>query len=118
MSTLIFPDSYSSESAPLTNNVPIPENVTAINVPSTSNVLSPISHDTSLAFYTSYSEVADFLRAAQEIPAQEIDSSNSENKTWIMKAARIGANGARGVYQTWLRDGWTSFVDLVKVGLT
>lgn len=31
-----------------------------------------------------------------------------------MKAARLNGNGSRGAYRTWLSEGWSSFVDLVK----
>ena len=31
-----------------------------------------------------------------------------------MKAARLNGNGSRGAYTTWFREGWTSFVDLLK----
>jgi len=31
-----------------------------------------------------------------------------------MKAARLKGNCSRGAYQTWLSEGWSSFVDLVK----
>lgn len=31
-----------------------------------------------------------------------------------MKAARLNGNGSGGAYRTWLSEGWSSFVDLVK----
>ncbi|KAI9878251.1 MAG: 3-hydroxy-3-methylglutaryl-coenzyme A (HMG-CoA) reductase isozyme, partial [Watsoniomyces obsoletus] len=31
-----------------------------------------------------------------------------------MKAARINGNRSRASYRTWLQEGWTSFVDLIK----
>jgi hydroxymethylglutaryl-CoA reductase (NADPH) len=88
--------------------------VTATNIPTTSNLLSPISHDTSLAFYTSFSELADFLRAAQELPTQQALSDEQRQPSWFMKAARLNGSGPRGAYTTWFREGWTSFVDLLK----
>ncbi|EXJ83297.1 hydroxymethylglutaryl-CoA reductase (NADPH) [Capronia coronata CBS 617.96] len=112
--TLLFPDSSSLQLAPEAHDVPIPSNITATNVPTTSNLLSPISHDTSLAFYTSFSEVADFLRAAQELPARNTESEGNGDGVWLMKAARLNGLGSRGSYRAWLSEGWSSFVDLVK----
>ncbi|KIX08194.1 hydroxymethylglutaryl-CoA reductase (NADPH) [Rhinocladiella mackenziei CBS 650.93] len=114
LTTFVFPDSSSSRLAPEASVVPIPANVSATNIPTTSNLLSPISHDTSLAFYTPFSELADFLRAVQELPAQNAPLDDAGNSLWIMKAARLNGNGPRGAYRTWLSEGWTSFVDLVK----
>ncbi|EXJ87124.1 hydroxymethylglutaryl-CoA reductase (NADPH) [Capronia epimyces CBS 606.96] len=112
--TFVFPDSSSLQLAPEAHAVPTPANITATNIPTTSNVLSPISHDTSLAFYTSFSEVGDFLRAAQELPARNTASSDDSHAVWVMKAARLNGNGSRGSYRAWLSEGWTSFVDLIK----
>lgn len=113
--TFVFPDSSSSHLAPVAEAVPIPINVTARAVPPTANLLSPISHDSSLAFSVPWSEVSDFLTAAQEIRGELEQSKDAENKIWIMKAARSNGYGSRRTYRTWLRDGWTSFVDLIKV---
>ncbi|KIW69813.1 hydroxymethylglutaryl-CoA reductase (NADPH) [Phialophora macrospora] len=114
ISTFVFPDSSSNQLAPGVTAVSTPANVTATNIPTTSNLLSPISHDTSLAFYTSFSELADFLRAVQELPAQQPLSDEQRQPSWFMKAARLNGSGPRGAYTTWFREGWTSFVDLLK----
>jgi hydroxymethylglutaryl-CoA reductase (NADPH) len=99
----------------LAGTVPVPSNVTAKTVPSTANLFSPISHDSSLAFSVPWSEISDFLTAAQEIRSSEEQSKDREEKIWIMKAARSNGYGSRRTYRVWLRDGWTSFVDLIKV---
>ncbi len=112
LTTFIFPDSSSSELAPSESSVPIPSNVTAHAVPSTSNLLSPISQDSSLVFYTPFKDIGDFLRSSQELPARKV-LDDALAKKWIMKAARINGNG-RASYRTWLQEGWTSFVDLMK----
>lgn len=88
--------------------------MTATNIPTTSNLFSPISHDTSLAFYTSFSEVGDFLRAAQELPARNTESDGNGDAVWVMKAARLNGAGSRGSYRAWLGEAWTSFLDLLK----
>lgn len=112
LATFIFPDSSSSDLAPTERSVSIPSNITAHCVPNTSNLLSPISQDSSLAYYTPFEGISDFLRAVQELPAGPI-LEDASPKTWIMKAARINGNG-RASYRTWLQEGWTSFVDLIK----
>ncbi|KAI1619599.1 3-hydroxy-3-methylglutaryl-CoA reductase [Exophiala viscosa] len=114
LTTFVFPDSSSTQLAPEVDSVHVPSNVTANNIPTTSNVLSSISHDTSLAFYAAFSELPDFLRSVQELPARHTPSTDDDSALWIMKAARIGANGSRGTYATWFKEGWTSFVDLIK----
>lgn len=90
-----------------------PSNITAINVPSTSNLLSPISQDSLLAFYTPFDQVKDFLKASQEIQGRSKATNGDEHKLWIMKAAKSNGNRAR-TYRAWLSDGWSSFVDLFK----
>lgn len=112
LTTFIFPD---SKLAPQAEAVPITDNVTVKSIPPTANVLSPISHDFSLAFSTPWSQVADFLAAAQEIRGGLDAPKDTEDKIWIMKAARTNGYGSRRTYRAWLRDGWTSFVDLIKV---
>ncbi len=112
LTTFIFPD---SQLAPQAEAVPIPENVTARSIPPTANVLSPISHDSSIAFSTPWSQVSDFLAAAQEIRGGLEAPKDTEDKLWIMKAARTNGYGSRRTYRAWLQDGWTSFVDLIKV---
>ncbi len=117
LTTFIFPDSLSSSSqlAPLEDAVPIPANISAKRLPSTPNVLSAISQDSSLSFSIPYIEVSDFLKAVQEIPGRSKSSNGNEDKMWIMKAARFNGHGSRRTYRAWLSDGWSSFVDLVKV---
>ncbi|EXJ66494.1 hydroxymethylglutaryl-CoA reductase (NADPH) [Cladophialophora psammophila CBS 110553] len=114
LTTFVFPHSSSSHLAPEANAIPVPSNVSAASIPTTSNLLSPISHDTSLAFYTSFSELPDFLRAVQELPAQHAASDDQSHPSWTMKAVRLNGNGPRGAYRTWLSEGWSSFVDLLK----
>ena len=112
LATFIFPDSSSSDLAPTESSVVIPSNVTAHAVPSTSNLLSPISQDTSLVFHTPFDDIEDFLRSSQQLQARKT-LDDAPAKKWIMKAARINGNGSVS-YRTWLQEGWTSFVDLMK----
>ncbi|ERF70877.1 3-hydroxy-3-methylglutaryl-coenzyme A reductase [Endocarpon pusillum Z07020] len=116
LTTFTFPDSLSSSAqlAPLAEAVPIPANISAKRIPSTPNVLSAISQDSSLSFSIPYAEASDFLKAVQEIPGRSKTSNGKEDKIWIMKAARFSGHGSRRTYRAWLSDGWSSFVDLVK----
>lgn len=118
LTTFIFPDSLLSRSpqtAPLAEALPIPSNSSAKAVPSTHNIISTISQDSSLTFSVPFAEVSDFLKAVQEIPDRSQSSDGKEEKMWIMKAARSNGNGSHRVFRTWLSDAWSSFVDLLKV---
>jgi hydroxymethylglutaryl-CoA reductase (NADPH) len=113
LTTFIFPDSSSTQLAPNVASVAFPSNITAVNVPSTSNVLSQFSQDSTLAYYTPYKNIVEFLRAARELPATRPADVAAADKRWVMKAARINGNG-HASYILWLQEGWTSFVDLLK----
>ena len=112
--TLVFPESSDI------NSLEQLHNVSAKLLPSSSNSFSTISPDTSLAFSVPFAEAPEFLTAMQEIAAGVEDSSardsegKQEEKKWIMKAAKSG-NSPTGV-RNWIRESWTSFVDLLKVG--
>ncbi|KAF2875915.1 hydroxymethylglutaryl-coenzyme A reductase-domain-containing protein [Massariosphaeria phaeospora] len=116
--TLVFPESSNLNSAP--SQPAVPNNVSAKVLPSSSSSFSTMSQDTSLAFSIVYAEAADFLMAMQEISAPEdasetqgsAEEGTHEEKKWIMKAAK-SANSPGGV-RNWLRESWTSFVDLLK----
>lgn len=90
-------------------------------LPSSSSSFSTFLHDTSLAFSIPYAEAADFLMAMQEISAPEVvaetqgseQEGTREEKKWMMRASKNG-NASSGVHN-WLRESWTSFVDLLKV---
>jgi len=60
-----------------------------------------------------FDQVADLLRAAQEIPDPSADEEEKESKKWIMRAAR-GAASSHTALKLWLTDAWSSFVDLIK----
>lgn len=115
LTTFVFPDSTRSDATgPIADEVPIPANASAQQVPHTPNLFSPFSHDSSLAFTLPYAQVSQFLKAVQEIPDSSADEDVGEQKKWIMRAARGPATGPRTV-KLWLTDAWSSFVDLIKV---
>jgi hydroxymethylglutaryl-CoA reductase (NADPH) len=62
-----------------------------------------------------YNEAPDFLQAVQEIPGKSNSGDGDEEKMWIMKAARSNGQRSRRTYRAWLSDGWSEFVDLLKV---
>lgn len=105
LTTFVFPD-YPGHPAP--KYIPHGSNVTAISVPSTANLLSHISQDTSLAYYVPGQELSDFLQSAKEI-----QSGQERGSIWKMQAAWHSANGSSS-YRNWLLNGWTIFIDLLK----
>lgn len=96
------------------DDIPIPENISARPVPHTPNLFSPFSHDSSLAFTVPFDNLPNFLKAVQEISDPTAEEDATEQRKWIMRAAR-GA-GSRRALKIWLSDAWSSFVDLIKVG--
>ncbi|KAI9707980.1 MAG: 3-hydroxy-3-methylglutaryl-coenzyme A (HMG-CoA) reductase isozyme [Bogoriella megaspora] len=119
--TFVFPESSfgASYSAPPVQTVPIPSNCSAHVLPRSTNPLSSISQDTTLAFSVPYYQAPSFLDAVREIPlpvdeSEEVDDSPaSEQKRWIMKAAKPSNNTAGGL-RSWAANAWTSFLDLLK----
>jgi hydroxymethylglutaryl-CoA reductase (NADPH) len=125
--TFVFPDSLAANSpqnAPLADTLPLPQNLTVTILPSTSNPLSAISQDTTIAYAVPFKQAPEFLARAQEIPnAGTIPRDESarhgyeaepikEQKKWIMKAAK--ADTTRRSVRSWISNAWTEFVDLLK----
>ena len=120
--TLAFPESGSNASpnaAPIAQAVPLPEGSSAELLPSSSNILTPLSSDTTLAFSMPYSESEKFLDGLQEISASgdgmaeadEDSDDEQEQKRWMMKSGK--KTGTSSIFQ-WFHDSWASFVDLIK----
>lgn len=118
--TLVFPDSLSNDApktAPLVHTVPIPQNLSITELPSTSNSLTTYSQDSALAFSLPYSQAPEFLAVAQEIPndipgQETIETEHGkEKKMWIMKAARVHT---RSSIVRWIQNAWVEFIDLLK----
>ncbi|KZF24420.1 hmg-CoA reductase [Xylona heveae TC161] len=124
VSTLVFPGSLSARSAqtaPLAHEVHLPNNSSAKLLPTTLNPLSPLSQDSTLAFFMPYDEASAFLSAVQEIPdpasglseTREQDPA-TEEKRWIMRAARGDANAPQWTLRRRVSNAWNEFVDLLK----
>ena len=105
LTTFIFPE-YAGYDTP--KYVPHATNVSAVNVPSTSNLLSSISQDSTLAYYVPSKDLGDFLRSAKEISA-----TSDKSASWLMQAPWNVQNGSSS-YRNWLLHGWTIFIDLLK----
>lgn len=122
--TFVFPNSVSStpQTAPQPKSVPTPSNSTASVLPCSTNPLSQISQDSTLAYSMPYEEAPSFLYTSKEIPvskdASQVrymdDGTSEEEKKWIMKAAKSSARASSGV-SLWMQNAWTDFLDLLKV---
>lgn len=118
--TLVFADSISTNSLPESKTI-VPSNSSARLVPSSTNPLSPISYDRTLAFALPFFEAPSFLAASQEIPlppkyphARDADGSNLEEKKWLMHAVR---NPGSQTWISWIYGLWIGVLDLIKVCL-
>lgn len=121
--TFVFPDSSPSspQSAPPAHHVSISESSSAKMLPPSSNPLSTISHDTTLAYSLPFLEAPGFLESVQEIAAVDEDLNGRhipgdgtlEERKWIMKAVKNTTNKAGG-FISWSRDAWIAFLDLIK----
>ncbi|KAI0895368.1 3-hydroxy-3-methylglutaryl-CoA reductase [Annulohypoxylon nitens] len=118
--TLVFPESSEDapQTAPLPHIVPLPQNLSIFHLPSTPNPLTAYSQDSALAFAVKYSEAAEFLAAAQEIPndvpgqeSRQTELGKSEEKMWIMKVAK---GYTRSSVIRWVHNAWIEFLDLIK----
>ncbi|KAL8958013.1 MAG: hypothetical protein Q9193_004851 [Seirophora villosa] len=116
--TLIFPNSLSNvypRTAPLTDEVPLPNDTSAQTLPTTSNPLHPISQDSSLSYSMPFSETRDFLSAVQQIPNRPfVEDSRNEPKAWVMKATKSQGSTSQRSLATRLSNAWSSFLDLIK----
>lgn len=120
--TLAFPDTNGSpHAAPAAQEMPLPDDSLAEIVPSSSNILSPISFDTTLAFSMPYGESVRFLDSVKEVLAardstvpSEDDGSDdeAERRRWLMKSAKKGMRS--NSLTEWAENSWTAFLDLIK----
>lgn len=118
--TLAFPDAGANVSPDaLLQSISIPKDGSIEVVPSSENILSPISSDATLALSMPSSETAQFLDSVKEIPAvvqvsaQEDGSDDEpEKKMWLMKSSK--APGSSSSLVEWAQNSWTAFIDLVK----
>ena len=117
--TLVFPNTLSKISprrAPAAGLLTKAEGLSAELLPSTSNALTPITQDTTLAFAVPLEQVPTFLAKAKDLPGRpnEDDLEDERSVKWIMEAT-MGTNDASDrPFPRWLSKTWTNFVDLIK----
>ncbi|KAL8729660.1 MAG: hypothetical protein Q9166_004609 [cf. Caloplaca sp. 2 TL-2023] len=120
--TLVFPNSLSNiypRTAPLADRVPLPNNISARALPSTSNPLHPISRDSTLSYSMAYDEAQEFLNAVQEIPNEPVVSikhnerSMNQPKAWVMKAAKSNGRSSQNSLSSRISNAWTGLLDLI-----
>ncbi|KAF3069440.1 3-hydroxy-3-methylglutaryl-coenzyme A reductase [Trichoderma lentiforme] len=116
--TLVFPEIVSTGAvvaAPHSHAVPTPSNLSITTLPATINSFAAYARDSVLAYSVPYEQAPEFIAAAQEIPlenAQETETQHGrEKKMWIMKAAKVDAGNNLVL---WVRDSWSKFLDLLK----
>lgn len=117
--TFVFPESSdgTAQSTPPLQTIPIPQNLSIMPLPSTSNSLTAYSQEISMALAVPYSQAPEFLTVAQEIPSDiptqdaKDNADGKENKMWIMKAARVDASSN---IVRWAQNAWIDFLDLLK----
>jgi hydroxymethylglutaryl-CoA reductase (NADPH) len=119
--TLAFPDTNGSpNAAPIAQNVPLPDGSAAELLPSSSNILSPIASDTTLAFSMPCAEAPRFLESVKEIPAPRSGMSQVEDDRddepepakWVMRNGKKTARSNNML--EWAQNSWNAFADLVK----
>jgi len=120
--TLVFPDTVSNGAMV---SLPEPKSFLLANastvelLPSSKNLLSPISQETTVAISLSYGSAAEFITLIQELPVDTEENmtagNNEEKKRWIMSAARGDATSLQRTFRRRSLDAWTALLDLLKV---
>lgn len=107
--------------------IPMLDNATVVLLPSSKNFLSPISHESTLAFSVSSQYSADFTESVQELgvntQTQSADEAQSwqdeqsfgETKRWIMGSVKGDSSAVHRGFRRRVLAAWTAFVDLLKV---
>lgn len=115
-----------SAAKPHAQSIQMLDNNNTINLlPSSKNLLSPISQESTLAFSLPFEQGPEFVTAIRELSVEQKagmmknnDNDNAmqrEEKRWIMGAAKGDANGHQRTFKRRASDAWTAFVDLLKV---
>lgn len=94
-------------------------------LPSSKNLLSAISHESTLAFSVPHDQASDFVSSVQELVANgdsaddltndTDDSGSHEQKRWIMGLVRGDISSGHHGFRKRTQAAWTAFVDLLKV---
>lgn len=123
--TLVFPESTlgaGSALPPHAESVPMLNSSSIELLPSSRHLLSPISHEKTLAFSVPADLTEDFVDSVRELPVsypskrQKPESRNDgEEKRWLMSSIKGEAAGVHGTWSGRVLDAWTAFVDVLKV---
>ena len=94
-------------------------------LPSSKNLLSPISHESTLAFSVPHDQASEFVSSVQELvanrdPNEDLnndtdDSGHHEQKRWIMGLVKGDISSGHHGFRKRAQAAWTAFVDLLKV---
>lgn len=115
----IDPGRRATNASPVAESVPL--TTSATRLPTSENILSPLSADSAVAFALPYDETAEFLQSIRYVPvissappATTADADDApEQKYWRMRSTKL-ARGGSGTWADWARDSWTAFIDLLK----
>ena len=122
--TLVFPDSTFegvTANLPATSTIPYLNNASAIIVPSSKNILTPISQEKTIAVSMDYALAPSFVQAVRELPgtkettAADAYGNKVDGKRWMMSAIKGDTAGQQRSFSRRVSDAWTAFVDLLKV---
>lgn len=122
--TLVFPEATSSglsTYAPVASSIPMLDNNTATLLPSSKNLLTPISQEKTLAIALPYQSASQLIQSVRELPSPQNEKvtdaygNTVEGKRWMMSAVRGDAAGQQRTFTKRMADAWTAFVDLLKV---
>lgn len=97
------------------------DNNTATLLPSSKNLLTPISQEKTLAIAVPYQTASQLIDSVRELPSPQngkvTDAYGNavEGKRWMMSAVRGDAAGQQRTFTKRMADAWTAFVDLLKV---
>lgn len=101
------------------------DNSTVKLLPSSKNILSPISQETTLAFSVPNDHAEDFLNSVQQLDANGQTVQDGVNnadgtlsrgkKVWVMSILREDMSGTHRGLKGRVYAAWTAFVDLLKV---
>ncbi|KJZ78592.1 3-hydroxy-3-methylglutaryl-coenzyme A reductase [Hirsutella minnesotensis 3608] len=116
--TLVFPDTLhtsSASTAPRSQTVPAPRNLSVTPLPPTENSFTNYAQDSILAYSLPHKQAPEFVSAIQEIPNEDAEETvthhGRERKMWIMRAAKVDSRNTLG---QWINNAWTEFLDLLK----
>lgn len=124
--TLVFPDTTSnglSVTPPNPSQIPLLHNSTANLLPSSKNILTPISQEKTLAISVPYTSAPQFVQAIRELPCSQLGKikdaygNTVDQKRWMMSAVKGDTAGPQRSFTRRVSDAWTAFVDLLKVCL-